>query len=231
MGCLKTVLEEASTRHDFASPFKNIKRLREPRANVEPFTLNEINLFMSFVHEGFRDYYWVRFFTAMRTAEIDGLKWEHVDFHNRLILIRETLVDGETETPKTDGSLRDIKMLGPVYEALQRQHLKTGDGKYVFTNLKGKPLEHRNVTYRVWYPTLEKAGLRKRNPYQTRHTAATLWLAAGENPEWIAQQMGHANTRMLFTVYSRFVPNLTRQDGSAFENLLASHIEGDSDAS
>ncbi|MFO0325217.1 MAG: site-specific integrase, partial [Burkholderiales bacterium] len=44
---------------------------------------------------------------------------------------------------------------------------------------------------------------------------------AGENPEWIARQMGHSTTEMLFRVYSRFVPNLTRRDGSAFERLIA----------
>jgi integrase len=49
---------------------------------------------------------------------------------------------------------------------------------------------------------------------------ATLWLAAGENPEWIARQMGHTSTEMLFTVYSRFVPNLTRRDGSAIERMF-----------
>ena len=34
--------------------------------------------------------------------------------------------------------------------------------------------------------------------------------------------MGHANTTMLFKVYSRYVPNMTRRDGSAFEALIAS---------
>jgi integrase len=63
-------------------------------------------------------------------------------------------------------------------------------------------------------------GLKVRRAYQTRHTAATLWLAAGENPEWIARQMGHSTTEMLFRVYSRYVPNITRQDGSAFERLM-----------
>jgi integrase len=47
-----------------------------------------------------------------------------------------------------------------------------------------------------------------------------MMLAAGENPEWVAKQLGHANTQMLFQVYSRFVPNLTRRDGSAFEKIL-----------
>ncbi len=81
-------------------------------------------------------------------------------------------------------------------------------------------------TKRIWFPTLNYLGLKRRRPYQTRHTMATLWLASGENPEWIARQMGHTSTEMLFTVYSRFVPNLTRQDGSAFENLLLARMNG-----
>jgi integrase len=31
---------------------------------------------------------------------------------------------------------------------------------------------------------------------------------------------------MLFRVYSRYVPNLTRQDGSAFETLLTQNFRG-----
>jgi integrase len=32
--------------------------------------------------------------------------------------------------------------------------------------------------------------------------------------------LGHTTTQMLFKVYSRYVPNLTRNDGSAFEAIL-----------
>jgi integrase len=47
-----------------------------------------------------------------------------------------------------------------------------------------------------------------------------LWLASGESPQWIADQLGHTTTEMLFRVYARYVPNLTRRDGSAFERLI-----------
>jgi len=96
---------------------------------------------------------------------------------------------------------------------------------HVFCNGSGEPIDLDNFTNRVWYPLLRHLGLEKRRPYQTRHTAATLWLGAGENREWVARQLGHANTEMLFKTYSRFVPNLTRRDGSAIERLLASHID------
>jgi len=36
--------------------------------------------------------------------------------------------------------------------------------------------------------------------------------------------MGHTTTEMLFRIYSRYVPNLTRQDGSAMERLLADQL-------
>ena len=225
MNLHKQILDEAADRFDFNTPFRRIKPLNVGRTNVDPFSLEEVQTFLDTLDPAWRPYFIVRFFSGMRTSEVDGLKWQYVDFERREILVREARVHGETETTKTDGSVRDIQMSGVVYEALLEQKERTGDrSEYVFCTRHGYPLIYRNVNNRIWYPTLNKAGLKRRNPYQTRHTAATLWLAAGESPEWIARQMGHANTKMLFTVYSRFVPNLTRRDGSAMERLLRSRL-------
>ena len=225
MNILRGILYEASDRYQFTCPFYNIKPLKVPKSDVQPFTLEEVKRLLAAVREDFRDYYTVRFFTGLRTGEIDGLKWKYVDFDRRLILIRETLVAGEEDETKTIESNRDVQMSQIVFDALQRQKARTGHlGPWVFCNREGQPLDHNNVTKRVWYPLLRYLGLAPRRPYQTRHTAATLWLAAGENPEWIARQMGHTSTEMLFKVYSRYVPNLTRRDGSAFERLLASNL-------
>ncbi len=222
---LRMILGEAGERFGFASPAAGIKSLKVPRTDVEPFTLEEVQLILTRVRADFRNYYTARFFTGMRTAEIDGLKWRYVDFKRREILIREARVQGETVSTKNDGSFRTIQTSTLVYNALKDQFRATGKlGEYVFCNRRGHPLDHNNVTKRVWYPLLRHLGLSLRRPYQTRHTAATLWLAAGENPEWIARQMGHTTTEMLFRVYSRFVPNLTRNDGSAVERLIAQNF-------
>jgi len=134
-------------------------------------------------------------------------------------------VAGEQDYTKTDGSQREIQMSGVVYDAFVAQAKVTQEkSEYVFCNRAGEPFDHNNITKRVWYPLLRFLGLKERRPYQSRHTAATLWLASGENPLWIARQLGHTSTEMLFKVYGRFVPNLTRQDGSAFERLLTGVI-------
>ena len=224
---LRQIINEAADRYDFRTPYQNIKQLKVKRTDVDPFTLDEVMLIINTVRKDFRSYYTVRFFTGMRSGEADGLKWKYVDFERRLILIRETFVLGEDEYTKNDSSQRDIQMSQVVYDALKAQEKITRNKcDYVFCTRNLKPLDNKNVTNRVWYPLLRYLGLKRRRAYQTRHTAATLWLASGEAPEWIARQMGHTTTEMLFRVYSRYVPNLTRQDGSAFERLLMQNGAG-----
>jgi integrase len=222
---LRQILNEAADRHGFVSPTTTLKPLRIRKTDVAPFTLDEVQRILSTTRPDYRDYFTVRVFTGMRTGEAHGLKWKYVDFENRLVLIRETYVLGEDEYTKTDSSQRDIHMTPVVYEALKRQFEATGKlSEYVFCNREKQPLDNKNFSDRVWYPLLRHLGLAPRRPYQLRHTAATLWLASGEAPEWIARQLGHSSTEMLYRVYSRFVPNLTRQDGSAIDRLLATRF-------
>jgi len=220
---LYAILNDAADQFEFTS-IATLKPLKEQKTDIYPLTLSEVRRFLDAVRQDFKPYYTVRFFTGMRTGEIDGLQWKYVDFTKRQILIRETWVKGKVEYTKTDASQREIQMTEPVYQALKRQFEATGQQKWVFCNSAGNPLEHHNVSKRVWYPMLKLLKLQRRTPYQTRHTAATLMLASGETPEFIANQLGHANTSMLFKVYSRYVPNLTRQDGSAFGKLLQENL-------
>lgn len=222
---LRQILNEAADRFEFTSAFRNIKPLKMKRSDVMPFTLDEVQQILTTVREDYRQYFTVRFFTGMRTGEAHGLKWKYVDFERRLILVREAIVLKEEDELKTDGSMRDIQMNDLVFNALQAQHKVTGKtSEFVFCNRSGSPIDNQNFLNRVWAPLLRHLNIPHRRAYQMRHTAATLWLASGEAPEWIARQLGHTSTEMLFRIYSRYVPNLTRRDGSAMERLLKQHI-------
>jgi len=228
MTLLRQMLTAASERYGTADACRGIKRLKARRPDVQPFSLEEVDRIRAAVRSDFRNYLTIRFFTGMRTGEVNGLKWKYVDFERGIIAVREVFSSGEAEeNTKNETSLRDIPMLPIVREALEAQHKERHpDSEYVFCSRDGTPIDAHNFTTRVWYPLLRYLELAKRRPYQTRHTTATVMLASGENPEWIARLMGHANTQMLFTVYSRFVPNLTRQDGRAITGLLNSRIGG-----
>ena len=116
---LRQILCEAADRHDFRTPFQNIIQLRVKRTDVDPFSLGEVQKIINTARPDFRNYFTVRFFTGMRTGEVHGLKWKYVDFERRLILVRETVVDGEETYTKTDFSQRDIQMSQVVFDALK----------------------------------------------------------------------------------------------------------------
>lgn len=226
MTILRQFMIEASERFGLPDAFKGIKRLKARRPEIEPFSLDDVERIRTAIRPDFRHYVTVRFFTGLRTGEINGLKWRYIDFDQGLIRVRETFSAGEAEeNAKTETSLRDIPMLPMVKQALREQwEQRHPTSEYVFCSREGNPVDANNFANRVWYPILRYLGITRRRPYQTRHTTATLMLASGENPEWIAKLMGHASTQMLFTVYSRFVPNLTRQDGLAITGLLNSKV-------
>lgn len=227
MGILRQILEEGALRYHYENPALKIKRLKAKRIDISPFDMTEVRKIIETIRPDYRDYMTVRFFTGMRTAEAHGLKWKHIDFGRREILIRETYSHGRTEYTKNDGSQREIHMSQPVMDALMRLKPTTVDAEaYVFRTRNGLPIDNANFNDRVWNPLLRHLDLKPRRPYQMRHTCATLWLAAGENPMWIARQLGHTTTEMLFRTYSRFVPHLVRRDGSAFDTLVSGVVNG-----
>ena len=225
MALVKTILNEGCDRFDLTSPARALKRLKQKRSEVHPFTLEEVNRLIAGVREDYRSYLTVRLLTGLRTGEADGLQWQDIDFDRDQLHVQRTFSrDGDGDT-KTESSKRVVPLVPQVKEALLVQQTLKIDGRpWVFHSAAGNPIDVVNFTNRVWYPLLRYLGLKLRQPYQMRHTAATLMLASGENPEWVAKVLGHTTTEMLFRVYSRFVPNLTRNDGRAFTGLVSSRV-------
>jgi integrase len=89
-------------------------------------------------------------------------------------------------------------MLRLVVDELLEQRARTRlQGELVFLNENGGPLDLTNFRERNWRRLLVRASLRHRNLYECRHTYAALQLSRGENPQYVAHQMGHASLEML----------------------------------
>ncbi len=221
MSIVKSIVNEGCDRYGLNSPARGIKSLKQKRSEIVPFSLEEVEILINAVRPDYKSYLTVRLLTGLRTGEANGLQWSDIDFEKNTLKVDRTLSrDGDGET-KTEDSRRIIPLVPQVREALLKQKLVARvDCLWVFHTGHGNPIDLVNFTNRVWNPLLRYLGLKLRPPYQMRHTAATLMLAAGENPEWVAAMLGHTTTEMLFRVYSRFIPNLTRNDGRAFTGLL-----------
>ncbi len=177
---------------------------------VDPLLFSEIKSFLSHVPTRYQNYFTVAFFTGLRTSELIGLKSRHLDFDRRVINVWDS-----------KSGQRMVYMSSLVEHALRNELAQSKvDSEFVFHNAKGRSLNDRTVARKIWYPTLEKAGIRKRLPQQIRHTTATIWLIAGENPMWVSQQMGYRNKELLASSFSSYLSALVHKGGSATEQLL-----------
>ena len=221
MTVLRQILRESALQDGRPDPFVGIRPLRERTASVRPFTWKEVERLVEAAPHHLSDYILVRCLTGLRSGEVNGLRWDQVDFDAEVIRVTRARVRSQEVIPKNVFSERDIPMTTKLCDALLRQWIRTGtsDG-FVFQAVVGGPIDTSNFANRDWPRILERASLPPRRPYHLRHTAACLMLAAGENPTWIAKVLGHADCTMLWMVYARFVPNLTRTDGSAMEAMV-----------
>jgi integrase len=90
--------------------------------------------------------------------------------------------------------------------ALQELQGLTGDKEFVFVNPRtDAPWTGAKVIRTAWIRLLKAADVRYRNPYQTRHTFASMMLSSGEEDLWVAMQMGHTDTAMIRRVYGRYI--------------------------
>lgn len=74
-----------------------------------------------------------------------------------------------------------------------------------------------------WRALLKRAEVRYRYPYQTRHTYASTLLSAGENPVWVASQMGHKDWVMIVRTYGRWIPSVDPTAGEKVSAMICTH--------
>ena len=148
------------------------------------------------------------FWTGLRTSELIALEWGDVDWNRETAFIRRARV---AKVPKTRAGIREVKLLPPALAALKQQQQFTYlAGKEVFHNPRINEPWTGDGPFRktAWVPALRKAGVRYRYPYQMRHTYASTLLSAGENPMWVASQMGHKDWSMIIRTYGRWIPEV-----------------------
>ena len=195
----------------------------------DPFNRQEIQALLRVAEGQIKNWVQFAFFTGLRPSELIGLQWQDIDWHHKQIYIRRAVVERKEKSTKTKAGVRTLLLLPPALEALQHQKPYTFLlGKQVFHNpLHNKPWicdAHFRTPH--WAGLFKRSGVRYRNPYQTRHTYASMLLSAGENMLWVAKQMGHRDTEMIIKTYGKWIPNTDSKVGYRpihnWENALAS---------
>lgn len=219
--------------YTYGSVTSDIRPLRKSKSEPDPLTKEEyMRLLEATNHQQIRNLWVLAVSTGMRHGEICALAWEDVDTVNWTIKVNRNLaISDHFSPPKTESGIRTINLTKPAIEALKNQmqftrmkeqheivvHLReygkqrTDLCTFVFNPNVSARYPSKSICYipgsiaSSWNHLLKRAGIRHRKAYESRHTFACWALSAGANPSFIANQMGHTNAQMVFSVYGKWM--------------------------
>ena len=200
-------------------PMARIKNLKRTRVyKPDPFSPNEIRAILEHSEGQIRNFWQFAFGTGLRTGELIALQWNDIDWQKGVVQVLRSIVRGrERDGTKTESGIREVKLLPMVLAALVAQKNYTFHaGGTIFHNPRHNApwTGPKALAKGPWAVVLRRAKVRYRNLYQTRHTYASILLTAGEDPMWVAQQMGHKDWGMIRKIYGRWIPEMRPDAGN-----------------
>lgn len=208
-GALKQALEDGALHKNPLEGFE-VRRIKtDTEKEIDPFTPAEIRA-LAATDCGELWTFWA--WTGLRSGEIIAARWDDVDGQCATLSVRRAVRLGREKAPKTASGHRVVRLLGPARDVLRQRRR---DGDFIFTNPNtGNYWHEAKALNRAFARACRDAKVRRRYVYQLRHTFATWALSSGENPAWIAKQMGHTDTAMLYRHYGKWMPQMDPKAGS-----------------
>jgi integrase len=178
--------------HVNTDPFEGLVLPQVPDPEVGCFTTEEIKTILSNAPEPDGTFYWLAAEAGMRAGELCGLRWEHIDLDNGIIVVRQSAWQGRIVTPKTKKACRTFAISPQLLE-----HLRSNAGKgLLFSYRNGRPWKGEKVVERKLGPLLKKLGIPHRGLHAFRHGNATIMDRLNAPMKARQDRLGHTDLRM-----------------------------------
>jgi integrase len=219
LGSLKALLKEAQRRGLVAQNVARDVTIRTNGRHKKRVELGrdiptpgEIRERLANVTGRWRPLLVVAVFTGLRSSELRGLTWAHVDFGAKLIRVRQRAdAWGQIGPLKSATSRRDIPMSPLVVNTLKEWRLACPKGPraLVFPNGRGNVESHANIVQRGIGQGL----------HRFRHFFASWLIDRGFGPKRVQTLMGHSSIQVTFDTYGHLFPQEDDHDRFAAGEL------------
>lgn len=174
---------------------------------------------------------------GFRRSELIGLKWDAIDFENKMITIKHKVlnVNGKfylSDTLKTQASNRTLPLLPEIENLLLKRHEQIEKNKklygksynykfidYVFVDDIGDLINPDHVSNR-FRNILRKNKLKHIRFHDLRHSCASLLVANKVPMKNIQEWLGHSNFNTTADVYSHLDYSAKLESASAISSAL-----------
>lgn len=207
----KTMLKYAQDEYGFRLSLKNVVLPKAERKQVEKISDTEQKKLVSYLKANMSLTAFgilLSLFMGLRIGELCGLKWEDVDFRNKILHIRRTVqrissANGNRKTkivisaPKSASSFREIA----IPDALMKYfEMFRSEADHFILSGADKPVEPRTMQYR-YKKILQSAEVENHNYHKLRHTFATNSAENGFNVKALSAVLGHRSVTLTLNRY------------------------------
>jgi integrase len=206
-------------RRLWAGQLYEVPRFKARSVKVKPLTPREAGLVMDYARPPYNSFFQLSILTGLRTGEALGLRFEDFDLERGLLFIRRARTGSELVDPKSAAGVRELPIFRPIRELYQRRKAGNFRGSPWFMYSERGEVFARSTLRRIWKGLLRAFDIPDKPMYATRHTFASLAIAAGEDPLWIARMMGHSRADQLLLRYATFLEGV-KDDGHKLTELI-----------
>lgn len=207
----KTMMKYAQEEYGFKLSLKNVVLPKSERKQVEKISDTEQKKLVSYLKANMSLTAFgilLSLFMGLRIGELCGLKWEDVDFQNKMLHICRTVqrissVNGNKKTkivissPKSATSFRDIVIPDVL---MQYFEMFRNEADHFILSGTDKPVEPRTMQYR-YKKILRSADVEDHNYHKLRHTFATNSAEKGFNVKALSAVLGHSSVTLTLNRY------------------------------
>ena len=172
---------------------------------IRPLTAPQARAYLDAAPATYRVMAEVLIGAGLRIGEVIALEWRDVDHEAGTLRVERAYKRGLIGLPKGGrprGVLVDSHLLALLKQHRVNQFAAGRRSELIFPNEAGNHRTPANIRGRAHRQTLADAALPESvRLHDLRHTAATLWLAAGESVYFVKEQLGHADLKTTISAY------------------------------
>lgn len=207
----KSMLKYAQEEYGFRLSLKNVVLPKTEKKQIEKISNTAQKRLVSYLKENMSLTAFgilISLFMGLRIGELCGLKWNDVDFQNKILHIRRTVqrissTNGSRKTkviistPKSDASFRSVTIPDFLMEYFEK-FLNKSD--FFILSGSDKVIEPRTMQYR-YKKILKSVEIENHNFHKLRHTFATNCAEKGFDIKTLSVVLGHSSVNLTLSCY------------------------------